>query len=332
MAALPQLSPSSQEIAISLIQGLAKREGITVACTSAPGLQLPEEGLGLWDANLKVEGCSQGTIDEYLRVVRKYLARDQTPTTLRIQQYLAARLGQVSTATVNTERKALVSFFHYLHEEGLWPTNPMERIKAIKVHHKERQVPSTEGIQKLLTVRCYRDVDTLKFLTMLTLLLDTGLRIREACGIRRADINFERREITVLGKGGKERRVPFSPYTAGVLEACLAHSEDSCWLFPWRWDGNGCWNVGCFQKMLRRACEKLGIKPITPHQLRHYFATYSLRAGAKIEVISKILGHSGVDTTMVYRHIDLGEVHQEHAQFGPLNGVVKALPPAGPEV
>ncbi|MFC2048457.1 hypothetical protein ACFLSK_03390 [Chloroflexota bacterium] len=129
--ALSQLSPQSQETAVALVKQLAQREGINMSLTSAPGLQTPAEGIPLWIAKLKAERYSPRTIHMYRYLAGRYLEGDPEPTKLGVQQYLAKRLEEVSPALVSNERKALASLFRFLHEEGLWPTNPLNGAGAL---------------------------------------------------------------------------------------------------------------------------------------------------------------------------------------------------------
>ncbi|MFC1893109.1 tyrosine-type recombinase/integrase [Chloroflexota bacterium] len=174
---------------------MAERDNIPVAHTLAPGLQQPNEGIPLWLASLQAEQYSPRTIEAYQLIVNYYLKYDPVPTFLSIQSYLAERLGKVSPARVAMERKALRSFFRFLHTAGLWQTDPTANLKHIKVSYRERELPSEEDITKLLKAKCYHHSITPKFRLMVVLLLDTGLRVWEACSIRRGNINFERLEI-----------------------------------------------------------------------------------------------------------------------------------------
>jgi len=318
LQALEQMTPANQQIIVNLIQGLAERDGITISRTSAPGLQLPEEGIPLWVTSLKANQYSSRTIEEYRFVVTNYLKHDPCPTFLSIQQYLADRLDKVAATTVAMERKGLRSFFRFLHSAGLWQTDQTANIRAIKVRYCEREVPSETDIAKLLKAECYQKRYTQRFRLIIILLLDTGLRVTEACSIKKGNINFDKLEIKVLGKGNKERLVPISPLTASLLRAWIECDGQSQWLFPadnaW-----GYWDKVSVEKMLKRACKRCGIKPIKPHALRHYFATCSLKNGARLEVISKMLGHASVQVTGdVYAHIDNEDIHTTHRKFSPL--------------
>jgi len=265
---------------LNLVRGLAERNGVTVAHTAATGLQTLEEGIPLWLASLIAEQYSPRTIDEYHLIVRKYLKYDPQPVFFSIQRYLAQRLAEVSSSRVNTDRKALRSFFRFLHSTGLWPTDPTQNLKPIRVSHSERDIPGEEDIATLLKGECYHKRDTGKFRLMVGLLLDTGLRVHKACSILKANINFDSLEIRVMGKGRKERFVPISEFTARLLRARLQGNGHSEWLFP---AGNalGYWDERSFEKTMRRQCQRCGIKPFSPHALRHFFATHNNRGVQK---------------------------------------------------
>jgi integrase/recombinase XerD len=280
---------------------------------------LLEEGIPLWLASLKAEQYSPRTIKQYHQVVINYLKHDQSPTLLSIQSYLAQRLEMVSSARVAMERKALRSFFKFLHNADLWATDPTAKIKSIKVTYRERELPTEEDIARLLKAECYRRTDTPKFRLMVVLLLDTGLRVWEACSIRRKNIKFQHLEITVMGKGRKERVVPISPLTATLLDNWIEKCGDSEWLFP-AGNSRGYWDELSFERTIRRVCIRHGIKPITPHALRHFFATHNLKNGARLEVVSRILGHASTSITAdIYVHVDRDDIHKTHQQFSPFS-------------
>jgi site-specific recombinase XerD len=299
----------------TLIQGKASQ---TVA------LQDLGEGIPLWVANLKARYLSPRTIEGYESDVRRYLKRDPRPTYLSIQAYTAKRLDEVSPARVASERKALVSFFKFLHKAGLASENPTTNLDSFKVKYSEREIPGEEDVTKLLQSECFHHRDTLQFRTMATLLANTGLRLGEACAIKKGDVNFGKLEIRVMGKGRKQRLVPVSPYVASVLRAWIERDGRSPWLFP-AVNPKGYLDERSFDKTFKRQCKRCGVKPFSPHALRHCFATHSLRNGARLEVVSRILGHASVAITVdLYTHISNEEMHDTHQKCAPFaNAMVK---------
>jgi len=317
--AMQGLSRQSQELIAMVVRQLAEREGVNVGVNTLQGLNTPAEGIPLWTAKLKLEGYSRQTIELYLLTVQSYLKRDPVPTRLSIQQWLAERMEQVSTARVSNDRKALRSLFSFLHSEGLWLNDPTIGLKHIRVRYRARELPDTADIAKLLQYRCYRSKDSPKFLTMLLLLVTTGLRLSEAASILKRNIDFEANEIKVIGKGNKERVVPVSPMTASLLKAWIEQDGHSEWLFPAN-NSTGYLSEVSFEKTIKRVCKRNCIKPMTPHALRHYFATHNLKNGARLEVVSKILGHASTSITAdIYVHIDREDIHNAHKQFSPFS-------------
>ena len=326
--ALGQLSPGSQGAVAALVRQLAEGEGISVEPTGVLGLRSPAEGIPLWLAKLKAERYSARTVHMYGYLAGRYLNKHPAPTKLGVQSYLAERLEQVSPALVSNERKALASLFRFLHSEGLWPTNPLNGVGHVRVKYRERLCPDLEDVVRVLGTECLRGKDTDKLRMLVLLLATTGLRISEAAGILKRDIDLETLELRVTGKGDKPRVVPLLPLTAKALRDYMERRPSgSPYLFPGD-TKSGHMEIHNPEKTLRRACLRAGVTPFTPHQLRHLYATHMLRGGAKLEVVARILGHASVGITAdIYRHVATAELHEEHLRFAPLNG--RALLEAG---
>jgi integrase/recombinase XerD len=326
-----QLTPNNQLLARQLIVGMARQQGINVDLGN--GHKPPIENISLWLAALKGDNKSPRTIDMYVKDARHILTMMPEPTELELQQYFAKRLDTVSPARIGTEQKAVKSLFGFLHKHGLYASNPTLNIKTMKGREAEVECPPNETIMALMNYRTFHKEDMARYRMMLFLLIQTGLRIEEACSIRRAWINVPACEIRVLGKGNKERIVPVGQTVAQLLKDFMEQIEpsDSPWLFPANTQ-SGYWHHSGFRRELRTACKRLDIKRIHPHQLRHFFATRTLESGAKLEIISRILGHADVGiTAKIYRHIQLKEYHTEHNKHNPLSQLPGAqrlaLPP-----
>jgi site-specific recombinase XerD len=280
-----------------------------------------EKGIPLWIASLKAKRYSPGTIKGYEYDTRRYLQHDPNPTRLSIEAYIAKRFDKVSSTRVASERKALRSFFKFLYANSLIAVDPTASLEYFRVTYSERELPSREDITTLLQSECRNRKDTTKFRTMTTLLANTGLRLGEACAIKKADIRFDSLEIKVMGKSRKQRIVPISDYIAQVLKAWIKQDEHSEWLFPTN-NTQGYWDKGSFEKTFKRQCRRYGVKPFTPHVLRHFFATHSLRNGARLEVVSRILVHASIAITAdIYTHIDREEIHEAHQRFAPFTTI-----------
>jgi len=316
--ALRKLSPRSRDAVGTVIRQLAEKEDVA---TTTEYL-LAVDGIPPWVAKLRAR-CSERTIGIYTFLARQFLREHPDPTRLEIQQHLARRLEDgVSTNAVENTRKALASLFKFLYEEGLRPTNPMAGVEPIRTPRKERWCPSPEDVKRVVDIGYARAADAAKMRTITLLIATTGLRLGEAVSILKENIDLGRGEIRVMGKGRKERVVFLVPETAEVLAKYMEErGGGSPFLFPGKTKTGHC-EVSNVEKTLKRACLRAGVRPFTPHQLRHFFATEALRDGAKLEVISKTLGHAGVGITGdIYRHIRAEEVREEMLRHTPLNGM-----------
>jgi len=208
ISALEQLSPSSQELVVSLIRQLAERENINVPLSPFPGLQTPADGIALWEANCISEGLSRGTISGYKILIQAYLKDDPFPTTLSIKQFLASKMGKISPIGVGNYIRALRSLFSFLKAEGLWNTDPTAGIRKPKVGKKEREIPTEDEVTKLLTTLFSdqdRKRDKPKAMAWIVTLITTGLRRTELASLTWDKVDFKHPEARVIGKGKKER-------------------------------------------------------------------------------------------------------------------------------
>jgi integrase/recombinase XerD len=316
---LRRLSPDRQGLVSSLVEQLARAQGVSIEATGYPR---PIDCIDAWVTKLRSELRSERTIDMYRYLAGQFLRECPDPTRLEVQQYLTERLdGGKSPAFVENVRKALASLFRFLSEEGLAPSNPIDGLKAIRVPYSERKLPSVEDIKAVLGVSFTRRKNADKMRTMVVLLMTTGLRLSEALSLRKDGVDFNAKEMTVVGKGGKQRVVPLLSVTADTLSAYIKkYPSDSPFVFPGD-TRTGHAEIHNAEKTLRHACIRAGVKPFTPHQLRHFYATEMLRNGAKLEVVGRILGHSGIGVTAdIYRHVRTEEMHEAVERFGPMNG------------
>jgi len=335
---IQQLSPNNKRLAENLILQLAAQDGVKVNLKSDH--KNPIDNIPLWAAAMRSEGLSPRTIEGYTNDARMMLKLMPQPTFLDLQGYFAERLDKVTATRVNNQQKAMKSLFKYLYQFGMYPSDPAHDIKLIHDVEKHPEMPTDEQMAAVIRHKPLRKRDRAKYITMLTLIAGTGLRITEACTLEKQFVNFTTHEIKVLGKGNKERFIPLLPVVEGVLINFMEANGDSKskYVFPSA-DGTGYAYHGGFRGALRLACIKAKLPPIHPHQLRHYFATKTLEHGAKLEVISKILGHADVAiTAQVYRHIQVKEYHSEINTHGQalqlgdgkpiIEGEAKLLPPA----
>jgi integrase/recombinase XerD len=313
---IAKLSQEEREQLSTLIQGKTSLLGS------------PAEGLKDWEAEMVARGLSKGTITMYLRSVKKFLELYPMPTSRDLRNYAVQRKetrydgkpGGVSDSKIRNDQKSLRSFFNFLEGEGLWVDNPAKKLRLMKTDKVIRQAPDKENVDKLLDA--WRgSQQRLEERLLILIFVDTGLRIREACSIELKNVDLKNSEIKVMGKGRKERIVPISPITKSLIQEYLDKVpgiRGGRYLFA-TGSLQGYKSIHNLDRTFRRLCKKLGIPRVTPHMLRHYFATYALKNGAKLEVISKILGHASVAITAdVYRTVKQDEIKEEHRKYSPV--------------
>jgi len=287
------------------------------------GLSLIRNGMSVnlrdhintWYSEQKLKGLVETTSNSYRRKVEVLLGEYPRPTELDIKRYLAKKqeFGACS-GTIANYIKAYRSFFGYLSERGLYNLDP-RCLKLPKIRHKERRVPSDEDVAKLLSV-----VQSQEDKVAQLLLVDTGIRVTELASIKLKNIDIEDASIVVNGKGGKTRVVYLSESTIEHLRG-YTRTLSGEYLFPsTRADAKGEYrNRTYFEKRLRELCDKVGIERITPHQLRHYFATYTLSRGGDIKAVSEMLGHADVGITLkIYHHTNARAIKDMHQECSPL--------------
>jgi site-specific recombinase XerD len=282
--------------------------------------------IDLWQSELKLKGISKLTSDSYRQKVRDLLDFNSTPNELAIKEFLAKKLESgTSSGTLANYVKAFRSFFGYLFDNELYRLNP-RRLKLPKIQYQERRVPKDEEIDKLI-----HSLNNAEDAIALLLLLDCGVRIHELATIKISNIDFNDASILINGKGGKIRTVYLSETSLKYLRVYveLINSE---YLFPStradakiEYRGNR-----YFQRRLSELCEQAGVERLTPHQLRHYFATHALSHGADVKAVSQFLGHADVTITLkIYHHVTAKAIREMHREYSPIaNTRQLALPRA----
>ena len=224
-------SPEMRELVLSLIGRLAQAEGVPLYNEHRP----PAENMRAWLTKLRAERKSERTIKLYGYLAERFLKHIPAPTRADVREYLAARIGETSPSSAETERKALASLFSFLSEDGLWHENPLEGVKHIgpRWGEGERRCPSVGDVERVLEAGCARANDSLKIRMVVVLLATTGLRLTECMSLRKDGVDLEARELRVVGKGGKRRIVPLLESTARMLSNYLEERQSgSPYVFP----------------------------------------------------------------------------------------------------
>jgi site-specific recombinase XerD len=201
-----------------------------------------------------------------------------------------------------------------LYTNGLYNLD-YQRLKIPKIKYRERRVPTDEEVGKL-----FQELDNDEDRIALLLLVDCGLRITELATIKLKNINLREASILINGKGGKMRTVYLSEKSVKHLREYV-NKINGEYLFPVnRSDANQPYRSrSFFEDRLSELCEKAGIERITPHQLRHFFATHTLSHGADVKAVSEMLGHADVGITLkIYHHVNAKSIMQMHREYSPL--------------
>ena len=220
--------------------------------------------------------------------------------------------GKLSSAYIHGCVRPLRAFSSWLHAEGYTDTNRLKAVKPPKIQKKVMQVLTDDEVQRLLSCFDRRDLFGVRNHAMLYTLLDTGLRASELCTLTLADTHLKEGFLKVLGKGNKERLVPFG---TGAQAALLKWRDDVRPHFGGDSDGffldanGGAITVNALQSVVERASRRAGVPRATCHLLRHTFATnYLVREVGDPLRLQQILGHTTLE--MVRHYVALANVQQ----------------------
>lgn len=272
----------------------------------------PNEVIGEFETYLDLEGKSPHTIRMYTYYVRRYLEWGGDLNARSALRFLAhLRRNGYSNRSLNLVVQALRAYFRF---EGL--DDEAERLKPPKVPRSLPKALTREEVKRLLSViPPTRKRDRL----IVLLLYGAGLRVSELCNLKKDDVDLDRGLIVVRGgKGAKDRVVPIPKYLADEIRAYLeSRSDESEYLLVEdrrrRKDKLSTRNVWY---LLKRYGQKAGVE-VTPHKLRHSFATHLLEEGVDIRAIQELLGHSNLSTTQIYTKVTVEHLRkaQEKAKL-----------------
>ncbi|GAI62506.1 unnamed protein product, partial [marine sediment metagenome] len=282
-----------QHIVKALVQDYAKLEGIELTGT-IPQSE-PEElsrYIPAWQNSLDSRGFSPGSMNLYRLNVERLFANVPSPiTTIAIEGYLASRREKLSSTALKNDLKAIKNFFSFLYERDIIASDPTAKLKYPKIVPEEKVCPTEDEVAKFLPVLAKAKNPKAKL--MIFLFMNTGIRFTELATLTWGRVNLKSRKITVLGKGGKVRRVPVAVWLKDFLAELRNGHSDNELLFPTE-SKKGKWDNSDANKMIARLCRRASIKRYTCHQFRHYFATHTLKGtGEKgLKDVQEMLGHA----------------------------------------
>ena len=263
--------------------------------------------------------CYRRDLVHHLHFLRESgVGRLKSVEELHLILYLGAlRRAKLAPATVMRRLSALRSFYRHLVREEALAADPTANLPTTQLL---RHLPSVLSISEVEQLLAQPDLDTprgLRDRAMLELLYATGLRASELVGLQRGDLNLDLGLVRCVGKGGKERIVPVGEPALRAVRAYLSARGDAA---PGLFLGNKGKQINrvSFWRIITRYARQAGIRrAVSPHTLRHSFATHLLDGGADLRAIQELLGHASIATTQIYTHVSVDRLREVYRAYHP---------------
>ena len=278
------------------------------------------------------KGLAKNTVEAYSRdlsrladfIARRKLASWSEVTTIDLRAYVAwlRRLG-LSLRTIARHIVTLRRFYRFLQTEGVIVGDPLPALYLAPLSRKLPHVLSADDVRRLLLQPRAGHPLGARDQAMLELLYATGLRVSELVSLQVQQVDFQGNYLTVKGKGAKVRAVPFGRWARDKLLSYMKEARprllkgrSSSFVFTNR-SGKPISRQG-FWKLIRGHARAAGLeKKVTPHTLRHSFATHLVEGGADLRSVQSMLGHADISTTQIYTHVDGARLKKVHQAFHP---------------
>ena len=285
------------------------------------------DALDLYSQYLFVEkGLSVATVKSYQEDLKMFFdffkdkkcVEDLLPYDLNSFNSYELQNGRKS-ATVARRISSIKGFYAFLKKEGYFN----DELPDIESPKKEVRLPnclSVEEVEDLLNAPNLKSPSGIRDKAMLELMYASGLRVSELLNLEKKNINLKKGIVTIYGKGAKERKVPMGDFAEEYVVKYLNevrgkfHGDKSTYLFLNR-SGKPLSRIYFF-KQIRKYAEEVGInKEISPHTLRHCFATHMLEGGAQLRSVQEMLGHTKIATTQIYTHVSTKRIISAYDLF-----------------
>jgi integrase/recombinase XerD len=236
------------------------------------------------------------------------------------------RKHDVSARSLARQLSTLRMFCRFLVREKLLADDPTQSVDSPRLWRTLPNVLTYDEVDRLLAVPVTRTRLGLRDKAMLEFMYATGLRVSEVAKITLSDVNFDAGFLRIVGKGSKERIVPVGKQAAACIRRYLQEARPSFARRGQRGEiflstRGGPLNRKTIWHHVKKYAREAGItKHITPHTLRHSFATHLLENGGDLRVIQEMLGHADISTTQVYTHVDQRRLKDTHYRFHPRSG------------
>ena len=281
---------------------------------------------------LEIEkGRSLKTVENYDRYLSRFLTHSKVSSPSKLNEHAVREFrlhlnrqpgitGTMKHKTQNYYMISLRAFLKFLRKRGIESLNP-ERIELAKVGARDLDLMSSDELERLMHSPKDNNLQSLRDRAMLELLFSTGLRVSELCSLNR-DLDLSRDQFSIRGKGEKVRVVFLSPEAKACIRAYLDKRGDvDQALFIQYGKGSASakdlrLTPRSVERLVKRYATKAGItRKVTPHVIRHSFATDLLENGADLRSVQALLGHSNIATTQVYTHVTDKHLLEVHKAF-----------------
>jgi len=279
-----------------------------------------------------IKGLSKNTSQSYKTDIEKlftFVERKELDSITRlnsnlISEFLAElNISGLNISSINRCIVSIKQFFKYLMLENIIKTDPTADLVSPRMKTTIPDVLSLEDIEKILNVPDLTKFEGIRDSAMLEVLYASGLRVTELVELKQVNINYDHGYLIVMGKGSKERIVPIGLTSIKKINDYfelsrphLVKNELSDYLFITR--RGTCFTRQGFWKLIKAYAKEAGIvKNISPHTIRHSFATHLLERGADLRTIQLLLGHSDISTTQIYTHVETKRLREIHKKYHP---------------
>lgn len=267
---------------------------------------------------------SDNTVGAYMNDLNKYeefLKKDILESdTEDLEKYLKY-IKNLESTTVTHKITSIKSYFNYNIKRGIVSVNPADKVSRPKLTKHLPEYLTEEEVGKLLDVEVKSPYDY-RNKTILELLYSSGIRISELVNIKTPNYDSEECLIRIMGKGSKERIVPLGDYAVNIMNDYmnnyrpLINKKHTDYVFINN-RGDKISRQFIFKVIKKEALKKGIKKDISPHTLRHTFATHLLKNGADLRIIQELLGHENISTTQIYTHVTNNKLKSDYETYFP---------------
>ena len=284
------------------------------------------------DALWLEDGLSRNTLESYCNDLRQFSVWLEKSSNINLidaghsdlLEFLAYKVSlKVKANTTSRELSSLKRFYRFLLRQGKIQADPSLNISAPKLPRNLPKNLTEKDVEVLLNTPDVKQPIGLRDRAMLEVLYASGLRVSELVNLKVAQVSLNTGVVRVMGKGGKERLAPLGEEALSWINCYMA--EARLMLLRGGWSEalfvtarGSAMTRQAFWHLIRRHASQAGIsKPLSPHTLRHAFATHLLNHGADLRVVQLLLGHSDISTTQIYTHVASARLKQLHTKHHP---------------